>query len=70
MNYAQAGPPGSKDRSECFSQVAFPAFATNETVIFERKSEVSECGAESVVAAMPSGRGRGRTMTLHLTGPA
>jgi hypothetical protein len=38
--------PGSKDWSECFSQVAFPAFATNETVIFERKSEVSKCGAE------------------------
>jgi hypothetical protein len=30
--------PGSKLWSECFSQVAFPAFATNETVIFERKS--------------------------------
>jgi hypothetical protein len=38
--------PGSKDWSECFSQVAFPAFATNETVVFERKSEVSKCGAE------------------------
>ena len=38
--------PGSKNWSECFSQVAFPAFATNETVIFERKSEVPKCGAE------------------------
>jgi hypothetical protein len=40
--------PGSKLWSECFSLVAFPAFATNETVIFERKSpaEVSKCGAE------------------------
>jgi hypothetical protein len=39
--------PGSKPWSECFSQVAFPAFATNETVIFERKSssEVSKCVA-------------------------
>jgi hypothetical protein len=27
---------GSKDWTECFSQVAFPAFATNETVIFEK----------------------------------
>jgi hypothetical protein len=38
--------PGSKDWSACFSQVAFPAFATNETVIFERKSEVLKCGTE------------------------
>jgi hypothetical protein len=30
--------PGSKLWSECFSQVAFQAFATNETVMFERKS--------------------------------
>jgi hypothetical protein len=30
--------PGSKLWSECFFQVAFPAFATNETVIFDRKS--------------------------------
>jgi hypothetical protein len=39
--------PGSKDWSECFSQVAFPAFATNETVIFERKSELSKTGARN-----------------------
>ena len=40
--------PGSKLWSECFSQVAFPAFAINETVIFERNSspKVSKCGAE------------------------
>ena len=30
--------PGSKAWTECFSQVAFPAFATNETVIFEKSS--------------------------------
>jgi hypothetical protein len=30
--------PGSKVWSECFSQVAFPAFTTNETVVFERAS--------------------------------
>jgi hypothetical protein len=38
--------PGSKDWTECFSQVAFPAFATNETVIFERDSspDASKCG--------------------------
>jgi hypothetical protein len=29
--------PGGKVWFECFSEVAFPAFATNETVIFERK---------------------------------
>lgn len=38
--------PGSKNWNECFSQVAFPAFATNETLIFERKSEVSKCGTD------------------------
>jgi len=40
--------PGSKLWSECFSQVAFPAFATNETVMFERKfsPEVSKSGGE------------------------
>lgn len=36
--------PGSKLWSECFSQVAFPAFATNETVIFERKSSTMMSG--------------------------
>jgi hypothetical protein len=34
--------PGSKDWSECFSEVAFPAFATNEMVIFERKSSLEK----------------------------
>jgi hypothetical protein len=40
--------PGSKAWSECFSQVAFPAFATNERVIFERTSStmMSKCGSE------------------------
>ncbi|MFO0812521.1 MAG: hypothetical protein U0796_04850 [Gemmatales bacterium] len=40
--------PGSKIWSECFSQVAFPAFATNETVMFERASStmMSKCGSE------------------------
>ena len=40
--------PGSKDWTECFSEVAFPAFATNETVIFERNSspEMSKSGTE------------------------
>jgi hypothetical protein len=40
--------PGSKVWNECFSKVAFPAFATNETVIFERASstKMSRCGSE------------------------
>jgi hypothetical protein len=40
--------PGSKLWSESFSQVAFPAFATNETVIFDRTSSPNpaKCGAE------------------------
>jgi hypothetical protein len=38
---------GSKDWTECFSQVAFPAFATKETVIFEKSSpQPSKCGKE------------------------
>jgi hypothetical protein len=40
--------PGSKPWSVCFSLVAFPAFETKETVIFNRKSstEASTSGAE------------------------
>jgi hypothetical protein len=40
--------PGSKPWSECYLQVTFPAFAANETVVFERNSssEVSKSGAE------------------------
>jgi hypothetical protein len=37
---------GSKDWSECFSRVAFPAFAINETVIFERQLEASKSDTE------------------------
>jgi hypothetical protein len=40
--------PGSKLWRECFFQVAFPAFATNETVIFEKRSapDMTKCDAE------------------------
>lgn len=37
---------GCKHWSEWFPQVAFPAFATNETVLFERQSEERKCCAE------------------------
>jgi hypothetical protein len=40
--------PGSKEWAEIFWQVAFPAFATNEMVIFERtpSAEYLECDRE------------------------